>query len=189
MKRLLILIPVLILIVIGALLIYPKVDRFFKERPVANADVLRSEIIASISNPFNQADTLILDTRWMFCGNSDPDELPVVFDTKLEDENFKQLLAKQIDKRVLTMSEFNKVMDTVRKVRFNGEYPPSLWDTCRVGKVAADIKAEQLSPKHIRVYENYLYADIAKSIHKDFVFDGSKWGYSITDTSTQVFGK
>jgi len=189
MKKLLIIIPVLILIIIGGFLVYPKVEHFFKERPVKNEASLRNEIIASISNPFNQADTVILETRWMFCGNSDPDELPIVFDTQLENENYKGLLAKQFQKPVLTMSEFNKVMDRVRQVRFNGEYPPSLWDTCRVGKVAADIKAEQLSPKRIRLYENYLYADIAKSIHKDFVFDGSKWTYSITDTSTQVLTK
>lgn len=189
MKKLLILIPVLIVTFIGGVFIYPKVDRFFKARPVKNQDVLRSEIIASIRNPFNQADTVILETRWMFCGNSDPDELPVVFDTQLEDENYKQLLVKQIQKPVLTMSEFNKVMDTVRQVRFNGEYPPSLWDTCRVGKVAADIKAEQLSPKRIRLYENYVFADIAKHIRKDFVFDDDKWRYSITDTSTQVLTK
>jgi len=189
MKKLLIIIPALILTLIAGVFIYPKVDRFFKERPVKRAHILRKEIIASIANPFKQADTVVLDTRWMFCGNSDPDELPIVFDTQLENENYKGLLAKQFQKPVLTMTEFNKVMDTVRQVRFNGEYPPSLWDTCRVGKVAADVKAEQLSPKHIRLYENYLYNDIAKSVHKDFVFDGSKWTYSITDTSTQVLTK
>jgi hypothetical protein len=189
MKILLILVPVLIVTIVGVLFIKPKFERFLKERPVKSEDVLRNEIITSISNPFHQADTLILDTRWMFCRNSNPDDLPVIFDTQLEEENYQRLLAKQIHKPVLTMSEFNKVMDTVRQVRFNGEYPPGLWDICRVGKVTADIKAEQLSPGHIRLFENYLYADIAKNIRKDFVFDGSNWTYSITDTSTQVLNK
>lgn len=186
MKRLLIFIPVFILTLMAGFFIYPKVNRFLKERPVKNADALRNKIIASIRNPFFQADTVILETRWMFCGNSEPDELPVVFDTQLENENYKSLLAEQIDKPVLTMTEFNKVMDRVRFVRFNGEYPASLWDTCRVGKVAADIKAEQLSPKKVRLYENYIYVDTSKYVCKDFVFDGSKWIYSVIDTSTQV---
>ena len=188
-KRRLILIPVIILTVIAGLFIYPKVDRYLKQRPIKEANILRNEIIASIRNPFTQADTLILETRWMFCGNSDPDELPVVFATQLEEENYKQLLAQQINKPVLTMTEFNKVMDAVRYIRFNGEYPPSLWDTCRVGKVSADIKAEQLSPRLVRLYENYLFADTAKYIRKDFAFDGNKWTYSITDTSSQVITK
>lgn len=188
-KRQLILIPVIILTVIGGVLIYPKVNRHLKQRPIKEPDLLRNEIVASIRNPFTQADTLILETTWMFCGNSDPDELPVVFATKLEEENYKQFLARQVNKPVLTMTEFNKVMDTIRIVRFNGDYPPSLWDTCRVGKVSADIKAEQLSPRQVRLYENYLYADTTKYIRKDFIFDGNKWTYSITDTSMQVHTK
>jgi hypothetical protein len=189
MKRILIIIPVVLLLVIGGLLISPKVNRFFKERPVKEADLLRMKIIASIINPFDQADTLILDTKWGFCGNSEPDELPVIFDTKLEEEGFRQLLSLQIDKRVLTQLEFSKVMDTVRQVRFHGENPPSLWDSCRVGKVAADITAEQISPKHVRLYESYLYANISKIIQKDFVYDGSNWAYSIIDTFTEVLNK
>ena len=189
MKRRIILISVIILIVITGFFIYPKVDRYFMSRPVKNADVLRDEIVASIINPFAQADTVILDTRWGFCGNSDPDELPIVFDTYLENETYKQLLSKRIQKPVLTMNEFNKVMDKIRQSRYNGEYPPSLWDTCRVGKVSADINAEQLSSKKVRVYENYLYNDTAKFVRKDFVFNGSKWTFSIIDTSTQVLTK
>jgi hypothetical protein len=185
MKRLIILISIIAL----AVIIYPKVDRYFKQRPIKEADLLRNEIVASIKNPFIQADTLILETSWKFCGNSDPDELPIVFATRLEEEKYRQLLAKQVNTPILTIAEFNKVMDAVRNIRFKGEYTPSLWDTCRAGKVSADIKAEQLSPKQVRLYENYLYADTAKYIRKDFAFVGGKWTYSITDTSTQVLTK
>lgn len=189
MKRIIILISVIILTAIAGLFIYPKVDRYFRQRPIKNADILRTEIIASIKNPFSQADTLILETQWMFCGNSDPDELPVVFDTKLGSEKYRYLLAKQVQTPVLTMSEFQKVMDTVRLLRFSGEYPPSLWDTCRIGKVSADIKAEQLSPRKIRLYENYHYADTVKYIRKDFKFNDDKWTYSIVDASLQILSE
>ncbi len=188
-KSQIILIPVIILTIFAGLFIHPKIGRYLKQRPIKNPDTLRSEIVKSIRNPFQKADTLILETNWMFCGNSNPDESPVVFETKLEEENYKLLLAKKVNKPVLTMTEFNKVMDEVRKNQFNGEYPPSLWDTCRLGKVSADIKAEQLSPILVRLYEYYLYADTAKYFQKDFTFKGEKWTYSVTNQSTEVLSK
>lgn len=188
-KRQIILFPVIILTIFAGLYIYPKVGRHLKERPIKNPDTLRSEIVKSIRNPFKEADTLILETDWMFCGNSNPDELPVVFDTKLQEENYMLLLSRQVNKPVITMTEFNKVMDEVRNNRFNGDYPPSLWNTCRLGKVSADIKAQQLSPRQVRLFEYYLYADTAKYIQKDFTFHGDKWTYSITNHSTEVLSK
>lgn len=188
-KRQILLISVIILAVIGRVFIYPKINRYFKQRPANEADILRNEIVKSIRNPFKEADTLILQTRSMFCGNSDPNELPVVFETQLEEGKYKQLLAKQINKPVLTISEFNKVMDTVLDIRFRGDYPPSLWDTCRIGKVSVDILAEQLSARQVRLLENYLYADTAKYIQKEFTFDGYEWTYSIIDSSSRVLAK
>lgn len=169
--------------------IYIKADRYIKQLPVPGADNLRIAIISSINNPFPQADTLILETTWMFCGNSEPEELPITFDTKLEEINHKSSLSRQLNLSILTMTEFHKVMDTVRKYRFNGEYPPSLWDTCRMGKVSADIKAERLSPKKVRLYENYLYNDIAKYVRKDFTYNSGKWTYQVIDTSTQYLSR
>jgi hypothetical protein len=185
MKRLIL--PISVIAV--AVIIYPKVDRYFKQRPVKEPDLLRSEIVGSIRNPFVQADTLLLETNWMLCGNSDPDELPNVFETLLEEGKYRQLLATRVNKPILTMAEFNKVMDTVLNIRFKGEYPASLWDTCRVGKVSADIIAEQISPKQVRLYENYVYADTAKFLRKDFSYYGGKWTFSISDSSTQILTK
>lgn len=189
MKRLLI----FTLSIIAALALmyfsYIKFDSYIRHRPVKNSDELRNDIFASISNPFTQVDTLVLETRWMFCGNSDPNELPIVFDTQLDSSNNKNKLSNKLHLQVLTMTEFHKVMDTVRKYRFKGEYPPSLWDSCRIGKVSADIKAEQLSSKKIRLYENYLYNDTAKFIQKDFAYDGFKWTFKIIETSTEVLRK
>ena len=186
MKRILIIISILLLAPFAIIFIYPKIDRFFRGRPVKEANILRHEIIASISNPFIQADTFIVESDWGFCGNTDPDDLPIVFDIQLENENYKRVLAKKIQMPVLTMNEFNKVMDMILQARFKGQYPTSLWDTCRIGKVSVDIKAEQFSSKKVRLHETYLYNNITKYFCKDFVFDGNKWIYSITDTSTQV---
>jgi hypothetical protein len=189
MKRFLIITAFIIVALAGGYFGYTKVDSYIRHRPIKSPDILRNDIITSIRNPFTQADTLVLETRWMFCGNSEPDELPIVFDTQLDDSNYKSKLADKLHLSVLTMTEFHEVMDTIRKYRFKGEYPPSLWDTCRIGKVSADIKAEQLSSKKIRLYENYLYNDTAKYIRKDFVYNGDKWTFKIIDTSTQVLTK
>ena len=186
MKRFLIITSLLIITLIAGAFIYPKLNRYFKGRPVKNADILRKEIIASISNPFAQADTVILETTWGFCGNTNPNDLPIVFDSYLENEAYKQLLSKQLHTPVVTMNEFHKVMETVRQNRFNGGYVPGLWNICRTGKVSADIKAEQFSPNKVRVYENYLYNDTAKYVRKDFAFNNGKWSFTITDTSTQI---
>jgi hypothetical protein len=189
MKRFLISTAIIIAILFVSYFAYTKVDLYIRYRPLKNAYTLRNEIIANISNPFPQADTLVLETRWMFCGNSRPDELPIVFDTQLDDSCYTKKLSANIHLFVLTMTEYHKVMDTVLKYRFKGEYPPSLWDTCRIGKVSADIKAEQLSYKKVRLYENYLYNDTAKYICKDFVYNGDKWSFKIIDTSTQILTK
>jgi hypothetical protein len=186
MKRFLIFTVFIIVALLVGFFSYNKIDSYIRHRPVKDPDVLRNDIIASISNPFPQADTVVLKTHWMFCGNSDPDDLPIVFDTQLEESNNKSKLSDKLQLPVLTMIEFRTIMDTVRKYRFKGEYSSSLWDTCRIGKISADIKAEQLSAKKVRLYENYLYNDTIKFIQKDFAYDGDKWTFKITETSTEV---
>jgi hypothetical protein len=185
MKKLLKLISILILAGIAGLFLYTLADISFTQSPLKSPGALRHEIIASLSNPFPDADTMILNTDWWVCGNSDPSELPVIFDMQLEDENNKQLLVNQIRRPVLTRMEFHKVMDSILSVRYNNDYPLSLWDSCREGKVAASIRAEQLSHRRVQIYENYSYGTTIKSIHKDFTFDGIKWTFSIVDTVTE----
>ena len=182
-------IPISIFAIIGGYFIYSKAAQIPRTLPVINKDLLRSEIIRSITIPFNKADTMVLDTAWLFCGNTDKSERPVIFSTQLGEETQKHALEKQVKKHVLSSEEFNKEMDSVLLIRFKGEYPESLWDVCRVGKVAAEIKAEQLSPRKVRLYESYLYADSVKSTNKDFVFDGEKWSYEIIDTKTEILKK
>lgn len=173
------------LVTLGCFL-YNEVRYILKHRPVVSQASLRAEILHSLSNPFPQADSLILNTRWGFCGNSDPDELPIVFDTQLETEGSKKDLSARLKIPVVSMTDFNKVMDTIRKYRFHGEFVISLWDSCRSRKVSAEIHAEQLSTRKVRVYENYLYGDTSKFISRDFTLEKDKWAYRITDTSAQV---
>jgi len=184
MKRFLLLILGTILMAGTIYFGYSKVARYMKQRPVADAENLRRQIISSIRNPFPQSDTLILETQWMFCGNSDPDQLPIVFDTKLED--YKEALSRQAHVTVLTMTEFHKVMDKVSKTRFDDEYNPHLWDLCRMNKVATEIVAEQLSPRKVKLYENYRYNDAMKYVRKEFTFDHGAWTWQVTDTLVQI---
>ncbi len=185
MKRFFISTLVIILTLALGFWVYTSIDNNFKNRPLQNTDVLRAKILASITNPFPQADTFILDTRWEICGNSKPSEIPIIFDTYIDSSSYKSRLQNNLHIPVLTMSEFDRVMDTVRKYRFNGEYPPSLWDTCRIGKVSAGIGAEKISSTKVSLYESYIYNDIAKTIQKDFVFKNDNWTFSIVNTTTQ----
>lgn len=152
--------------------------------PVLKAGDLRALVIESIKNPFLKTDTLILDVDWEFCGNSDPDELPVVFDLKLDSDQYKKDLSRHLSLRVISMNDFNKAMDTVLKYRFNNKYPESLWDTCRVNKVAASIRAEQFTPEQVAVYESYVYNNQEKSLKKLFTLKNGKWTFAITDTTS-----
>jgi hypothetical protein len=189
MKRFLISTLVIILALAFGYGIYIAIDNEFKHRPLKNTAVLRDKILASITNPFPQADTLILDTRWEFCGNSKPSEIPIIFDTYLDSNGYKNKLQSNLHIPVLTITEFDKVMDTVRKYKFKGEYPPSLWDTCSIGKVSAGIGAEKISSTKVSVYESYIYNNVAKTIQKDFVFKNGNWTYNIVDTMTQQLVK
>jgi hypothetical protein len=186
MKRFLTSILVIILTLAFGFWVYTSIDKDIKNRPIQKTDALRAKILASITNPFSQADTFILDTRWDICGNSKPSEIPIIFDTYLDSSIYKSELQNNLHIPVVTMSEFDKVMDTVRKYRFNGEYPPSLWDTCRVGKVFASIGAEKISSTEVSLYESYVYNNIAKTIKKDFVYKNNEWAYNIVDTTTQT---
>jgi hypothetical protein len=163
--------------------IYTSIDSDFKNRPLRNTDILREKILASITNPFPQADTFILDTQWDLCGSSKPEEIPVVFETYIDSSAFENRLRNTIHLPVVTMIEFHKVMDTVRKYRFNGEYPPNLWDSCRIGKVSAGIAAEKITSTKVRLYESYIYNDKAKTIQKDFVFKDNDWILNVIDTT------
>jgi hypothetical protein len=82
------------------------------------------------------------------------------------------------------MNDFNKAMDTVLKYRFNNKYPESLWDTCRVNKVAASIRAEQFTPEQVAVYESYVYNNQEKSIKKLFALKNGRWTFAIIDTTS-----
>ena len=186
MKRYLILSVFLIVVLVVVYFSYFKICNLINDQRIKSPDILREEILASISNPFIQADTLILETRWMVCGNNKPEEFPIVFDTQLDSTNYKNKLIGKLNLTVLTISEFHKVMDTVRINRFKGVYPPSLWDTCRVNKISAEIKAEALSNSKIRVYENYLYNDTLKYICKDFDYNEGKWTFKIVDKSINL---
>ena len=43
-----------------------------------------------------KTDTLIIETTWKICGNSAEDELPITFDTKLEDHPYVDNLSKTL---------------------------------------------------------------------------------------------
>ncbi|HWB26934.1 MAG TPA: hypothetical protein VG738_15730 [Chitinophagaceae bacterium] len=168
---------------------YTSIKNYINNRPLQNADILRAKILEGITNPFPQADTFILDTRWEICGNTKPGEMPIIFDTYLDRSIYKSRLQTNLHIPVVTISEFHKVMDTIRKYKFNGEYPPSLWDTCRRGKTSVGIGAEKISSTKVIVYESYLYNDVAKTIRKNFVFKNDNWTYYIVDTMTQRLTK
>ncbi|HEU5292499.1 MAG TPA: hypothetical protein VFU05_17750 [Cyclobacteriaceae bacterium] len=184
MKRFALLTFIFILTAIAALFTYKKVDRLLTKRPAKSADALRLEIISSLTNPFPDADTLYL-TKGFVCGNASPDDLPTVFDISLSEDEFKKQLGSQVQKPVLTTAEFDQLIKKVCHFRFNDNCPISLADTCRVGKVQVDIRAEQQSPRLVRLFESYLFGNTTKQIQKDFVFDGSNWTFSIVYNSTQ----
>ncbi|MCX6320120.1 MAG: hypothetical protein NTW29_22765 [Bacteroidetes bacterium] len=186
MKRSFILIPALLLLFIAGIFYYPAIARYFNSRPVKEPDLLRKEMIFSIINPFYQADTLILETKWGFCGNSTPEEHPIIFETKFESEVYRRSLIEQINRPVLSEAAFYQIMDSVRILQFNGIYPPDWWHTCSMGKVIAEIKAEQLSPTKVRLYEMYQFANTIKSIQQEFIYKRNRWTYSLIDTVTQL---
>ena len=165
--------------------IFIQTDAYFKKQEPKDGNNLRTEILNNIYNPFKHSDTLILETIWGVCGNSKPSELPIVFDTKLTEPSFMKKLSLQNKISVITMGDFNNVMDTILKYRFHGKYPENLWDICRLNKVHAEIHAEKLSSKKVRTYENYLYNNINKFIQKDFIYKNNKWTFRITDSLTR----
>jgi len=164
-------------IIIGWLL-----NIYLNKQPPKEPEELRILIIKSIEIPFVGVDTVIIETDWEFCGNSPSWELPIVFDIQLEEEANKTKLTQHIKKHIFMMSEFNVFMDSIKNTRFEGKYPPSLWDVCRVNKVHVQILAEKLSSKNVRTYENYLFNDEVKFIQKDFHFADNKWTYTISDS-------
>ena len=168
---------------------YVSIQNDLKHGPLKKAGNLRSVVLASITNPFPQADTFILDTRWIICGNTTPEEIPIIFNTLLDSNIYKNKLADKLHVRVLTIAEFNNVMDTIRKYRFHDEYPPSLWDTCRIGKVTADINAQQLTSTKVRLYEYYQFNNKEKIIQKDFTFKDDEWACSKVDTMPGMISK
>lgn len=174
----------LIVLALGfAIWIYISIQNDIKNAPLKNPGSLRVAIMESITNPFPQADTLILNTTWFICGNSRPEEIPDIFNTYIDSSFYKNKLAEKLHIAVLNSHEFDKVMDTVRESRYKGEYPASLWDTCRVGKVVAGIAAEQLTSTKVKLEENYKYNNEIKSIEKEFTFQNDHWSYNIVGNS------
>ena len=184
MKKTLLIIQLATCALVFGFFTYPKVDRYFRSLPARNSDNLRTEIINSIKNPFLITDTLILESTRQICGNSDPNEIPITFDTRLDDYNYISLLSQKLNIPIVTMNDFQKVMDSVSKYKYNNEYVPSLWDSCRVGKVSAEILAEQFSPTEIRLHEYYNLNDTAKFVTKKFSFERNKWTFKVMKTST-----
>lgn len=167
---------VLILSVVYFVFNYGSSDK--RQIVVIEAGALRTEMIKSIKNPFPQGDTLVLDTMWVFCENSSPYELPVIFDTQFGDMKYKKLFIRQFNIPVVSSEEFSSVMDTILKYKFHNNYPESLWDSCRVGKVAADIKAESLSYNKVILHEIYMYNEKRISISKAFTYNKGKWTFT-----------
>ncbi|QKJ32500.1 hypothetical protein HQ865_22965 [Mucilaginibacter mali] len=146
-----------------------------KNTPVIAPGDLRTAIIKSLKSPFLKTDTLIVDDEWGFCGNSKPEEIPVIFDLKIDSTIYRAQLFKVTNQTIVTMKEYEAIMDTVLKYKFKGEYPESLWDTCRIGKTIASIHAEQISPTKVRLYEQYLLNDKSQSLTKEFNFTANRW--------------
>ncbi len=169
--------------------VYSSIEYDIKNSPLKSTDVLRNSIFVSIDNPFPQADTIILDTRWLLCGNIEANEIPLTFDTYLDSGAYKNRLEKKLQIPVVSIAEFNKIMDTVLKYRFKGHYPESLWDSCRLGKASVTIQADQLTSTKVRLSEIYQYNDTTKSIEKEFIFKNNSWAYSVVGTSTQAIAK
>jgi hypothetical protein len=183
MKRVRVITLICLLVISGEGVFYTQYHQYLRQQPAVQADALRAAIAASIKSPFPGADTLILETRTLICGNTPDHLLPVVFETGLDKANTRRILASELNTTIVTNNEFNKIMESVRTIKFGGEFTPNLWDICRVGKVYAHINAEQLSPKKVIIYERYLYDDKTFSIDKIFKFAKDKWTHEITYSS------
>jgi hypothetical protein len=188
MKRIVTISTISLTILVIAVLLFFKTnklgDTIFRRTQIKDTTLLRTEILKTIKIPFAKTDTLIIETVWKICGNSTEDELPIVFDTKLEDHPYIDNLSKNLGLTVVTMTDFNKVMDTVLKYKFHGNYPESLWDTCRRNKIHASIRTEKSKQNgNILVHEQYLFADTLKSFDKEFyVGNNGKWLYKINQS-------
>jgi flagellar biosynthesis component FlhA len=179
-----------VLIVAGVLPFYAcnSGDTILSKTKIKDTAILRTEILKSIHSPFVHVDTFIIETSWKICGNSTEDEIPITIDTKLEEKPSLDILAKQIGSTIITMKDFNKIMDTILKYRFHEDYPESLYDTCRINKVHANIRTEKSKTNgNILVYEDYLFADTLKRIFKEFYSDNNdKWHYKINQSFSET---
>jgi len=185
MKRIVTISTISLTLLVIAVLLFFKAnklgDTIFGRTQIKDTTLLRTQILNTIKIPFVKTDTLIIETTWKICGNSAEDELPITFDTKLEDHPYVDNLSKNLGLTVVTITDFNEVMDTVLKYKFHGDYPESLWDTCRRNKIHASILTEKSRQNgNILVHEQYLSADTLKSYDKEFyVGNNGKWQYKM----------
>ena len=188
MKRTAIISTIILTILIIAILLILKATKLrgktIDKTKINDTSVLRTEILNSIKNPFIKTDTLIIETTWNICDEVTGNDLPIIIDTKLEEHPYTEELSEKLGMKVIAMKDFYKIMETVLKYKFHGDYPKSLWDTCRRNKIRATIRTEKSKPRgKILVHEKFLFADTLKSFDKEFYRDeNGKWLYKIYET-------
>ncbi len=148
--------------------------------------LLRTRILNSIKNPFPSADTFIIDTDGNNCTLGGEFERPLNIATELDKDPLLKSLSANIHKPVISKRDFTKIVDTLVKYRYNGEYPDDLWHNSTRNKISANIHAEKLKESSkILVHETYLFNDSVKHFTKEFYTKAGEWQYKVTDSSAE----
>jgi hypothetical protein len=160
---------------------YTSIQNANERKPVIQAEILREQIIASISNPFPKGDTLILETRRMLCGNTTPGQIPETFETYLDSSYYKKKLQDKLQMIVFIYNDYFQMLDSICKIKYKGDLPQDFWDSFNRGKVSATIGTEKISSTKVNLNEYYEFNGISKSIHKEFIFQNNTWIYRVTN--------
>lgn len=174
----------LLVALLGFYLLYPIIKEYYRRLPVVDPDQLRLIMINNITNPFKDADTVIVVGKlWAVCGNSRPEELPVIFDPQLLEEYSLKKLSERLNTPVLTNYEFSqlKSINKYPKEIVNLDSLHLVWESCYDKKVQLNILAEKLYSGKVRAYEEYEYTNQIVTVTKDYIYKDGKWILSVVN--------
>jgi len=180
----------LISVIVGLASIYGIYNYFENQNRIStpySPEKLRYSIAMSLSNPFANADTVVIETLWGFCGNTPSSQWPVVFVTEVDKPTNILLISQNFDQTVLSMDSLRSMVDEIGKTNYSEPNFHHIWDSVAKTIVELTVNAEKISNTHIKTYERFDFKNETKTIHKDFKFLNNDWFYSISDSLSYTY--
>ncbi|MDJ1498676.1 hypothetical protein QNI19_37435 [Cytophagaceae bacterium DM2B3-1] len=163
-----------VLALIACYVCYPKVKNHYRHLPPLASDQLSIAITNSITNPFYQADTMLIQMpMWEYCGNDEhPEERIFPFYPKLSYES----ISLRLHLPIMSSSEFDCMKrNQIPKDITNIDSLSQMWESRYTNKVKISILAEKLSFDKVKTYETYEWNGQKASVEKYFNYEDKHW--------------